>query len=211
MSNYRKRLPSALKHGAYSATDVLPGESRSEFDKLHQHLIAEYCPSGAHERDIIKELARLLWRKENLTTLDIAERAKLRRLQILKPQDGMDPIERALANMSPADYRLAGLDWISPEEKKQAAAVQARAAEQQAQDELGDAYELAKVGDTASFNGLEKELNIRDRLNAQIDRCLKRLLMVKGLKSITAVPPASSKRSLEPPRAGIAAQLSAER
>ena len=44
------RIPPALKHGAYPATAVLPGESRAASEKLHPGLIAEYAPSGVHEQ-----------------------------------------------------------------------------------------------------------------------------------------------------------------
>ena len=76
------RIPPALKHGAYSATAVLPGESQAEFEKLHRGLIAELVPSGVLEDDIVMTIARLVWRKQNLATLRIAERAQSRRVTI---------------------------------------------------------------------------------------------------------------------------------
>jgi hypothetical protein len=47
------RLHPAVKHGAYSATAVLPGESQAEFEKLHRGLVAELIPSGVLEDDIV--------------------------------------------------------------------------------------------------------------------------------------------------------------
>ena len=41
MRNRGNRNHPALKHGAYSATAVLPGERRAAFEKLHRGLIAE--------------------------------------------------------------------------------------------------------------------------------------------------------------------------
>ena len=67
-----KGIHPALKHGAYSATAVLPGENPAEFEKLHRQLIAELKPSGVFEDDILATIARLIWRK-HLTTLRIAE------------------------------------------------------------------------------------------------------------------------------------------
>ena len=69
------RIPAALKHGAYSATAVLPvkvGPSLRNF-------IGSDCrayPSGVLEDDIVSDMARLVWRKQNLRTLRIAERAQ---------------------------------------------------------------------------------------------------------------------------------------
>jgi hypothetical protein len=52
------RLHPAVKHGAYSATAVLPGESQAEFEKLHRGLVAELIPSGVLEDDIVMTIAR---------------------------------------------------------------------------------------------------------------------------------------------------------
>ena len=49
------RIPPALKHGAYAATAVLPGESQAAFENLHRGLIAEYAPSGVYEQHIVYE------------------------------------------------------------------------------------------------------------------------------------------------------------
>jgi hypothetical protein len=40
----RKRLPPALKHGAYSEAALLPGEDPAEFKALHKGLIADFRP-----------------------------------------------------------------------------------------------------------------------------------------------------------------------
>ena len=72
----RNRNHPALKHGAYSALAVLPGESQAAFEKLHRDQIAELAPSGGLEHDIVLTIARLRWRKQNLGTLRIAELAQ---------------------------------------------------------------------------------------------------------------------------------------
>src|SRR5262249_37299302 len=72
-SDVSRRHP-ALKHGAHSATAVLPGESIDEFEKLHSALQREFQPIGALEEDIILRVARLVWRGKNLNTLRVAER-----------------------------------------------------------------------------------------------------------------------------------------
>jgi hypothetical protein len=61
-----------------------------------------------------------------------------------------------------------------------------RAAQEQARTELGGTYELVEIGETATVNRLMADLEVQDRLDAMIDKCLKRLLFVRGLKSISA-------------------------
>jgi hypothetical protein len=92
----------ALKHAGYSATTLLPGEDSAAFEKLHRDLIAEFTPVGALEEDIVADMARLTWRKQNLATFQIAELAARRREQINREKvpesiyfsDGIDPAAR---------------------------------------------------------------------------------------------------------------------
>jgi hypothetical protein len=168
-----KRSHPALKHGGYSATAVLPGESAVEFEKLHERLIAEYAPNGAHEENIVATIARLIWRKHNQPTFRIAERARSRVRQLIN--------EKVPQNVSLASA-LGLLDEVDPAARKEAT----RAAEEQARKEFGIAYELVEIGETATIEGLLKELDVEERLEKMIDKCLKRLFVVRGLKSITA-------------------------
>jgi hypothetical protein len=173
----------ALKHGAYSATAVLPGESRAAFEKLYRDLVADLAPSGVLEHEIVRTLARLFWRKQNLRTLRIAEFAQARLWAIKHEKLNIQlPI---LGEADPARH----------EENMQAA-------EDCARNELGDVYKLAKVGEAATFDGLTKELVIQERLDAAIARLLKQLLLVRGVKSMAATPAAASpKPALAPPKA----------
>jgi hypothetical protein len=51
------------------------------------------------------------------------------------------------------------------------------------------------VGEEATLDHLMKQLEVQDRLDAAIDRCIKRLLLVRGVKSMsigsTSAPPQS--------------------
>ena len=53
MSIKAKRLPSALKHGAYSEAAPLPGEDPAEFKALHEGLIADLRPNGRMEEETV--------------------------------------------------------------------------------------------------------------------------------------------------------------
>jgi hypothetical protein len=58
-------------------------------------------------------------------------------------------------------------------------------AETQGRNELGELYALVEIGEEATIDGLMKELEVQERLDAMIDKCLKRLLFLKGLQSLT--------------------------
>jgi len=51
---------------------------------------------------------------------------------------------------------------------------------------------LIAVGDAATFDGLKKELDIDERLDAAISRCLKQLLLARGVKSTSETPLSTS-------------------
>jgi hypothetical protein len=173
MSKKNSGTHPALKHGAYSGTALLPGEDPTEFEKLHNKLIAEFAPAGPLEEDIVANIARLIWRKQNLDSYRLAGLAQSRIREIhheLVPQIG--------------DI-TSFLDTCDPEKVKAAT----KAADEQAQKELGAFYELAKLGEVATIDYLQNELSLIDRLDGMIDRCIKRLLLVRGLKSISPSAP----------------------
>jgi hypothetical protein len=163
---------SALKHAGYSATSLLPGESAAEFAKLHQDLIAEFTPHGAFEDDTVAAMAHLVWRKKNLATFRLAELAQHRMTQIrgaLVPGMGLPTSDESVESV---EFETTLIE-------------QWQAAETQARNELGELYALVEMGDEVTVDRLLKELQVQDRLDALIDRCIKRLLLVRGLKSMS--------------------------
>ena len=58
----------------------------------------------------------------------------------------------------------------------------------QARQEIGESYEWTDIGKAATIDGLLEELDFNERLYGLIDRCLKRLLMVRGVKSLSLAP-----------------------
>jgi hypothetical protein len=185
MSGRFKKIHPALKHAGYSATTLLPGEDRSAFEKLHRALMAEFNPEGALEEDIVANLARLIWRKQNLATFRIAELAKVRREKI---EDETAPH---------LEFRIPG--DIDPDKKREGR----QAADEQARQELGDIHQLIDVGEPATIDGLMKELDIMERLDGMINRCLKQLLTVRGVKSLSLeAHPVSVPKAIGPRKAG---------
>ena len=190
----RDRTPPALKHGAYSATAILPGESQAEFEKLHRDTIAEWTPSGVLENDIVMTITRLLWRKQNLDTLHIAEHARRRCEQSTNGDEKtITVLIRHLDREKDEEQRRTDEEnWRIEEEKREA----------RIREKYGDDYKLVELGEATTFDGLRKELDIIERLDSAITRCLKQLLLVRGVKSISPAPSsASSKRISGPPKA----------
>ena len=162
MPRQTRKLPSALKHGIYSSTALLPGESEAEFDKFHQCLMDDLCPNGPMEEDAVFDIVRLMWRKRNMLTLRLAELAVERSAAIR--QEKVMPL-----------YNIDGQEIADAEEE----------ANREVQRELGEYTELIEVGKTATYKGLQQELKIEDLLDAKIDRAVKRLLHLKGIKALT--------------------------
>jgi hypothetical protein len=182
MSFRFKKIHPALKHAGYSATTLLPGEDRAAFEKLYRALVSEFNPFGALEDDIVADLARLVWRKQNLAIFRTAELAGARRGQI---EDETVP---------PVQFRIPGdIDLDQKEEAR-------RAADEQARQELGDIHQLIDIGEPATIEGLMKELDVKERLDGMINRCLKQLLTVRGVKSLSSAASSSSAPQIAGPR-----------
>jgi hypothetical protein len=180
---FRAKKPrNALKHGGYSTMGLLPGESPAEFEKLHKNLIGEFAPQGPLEEDIVSTIARLLWRKQNLATFRTAESARQRRNQIIQEEMARRKIPDPIPH-------FPMLEINEPEDAEMQAARKyaLQEGEQQARDELGEYYELTQRG--YHTDALTKDLDVEERLDAAIDKCIKRLLMVRGVKSMSAIPP----------------------
>jgi len=92
MGKGKKEIPSALRHGVYSAMAVLPGEDQAAFEQYRREIIAEYNLSGRSEEELGDYLARLMWRRQNLSTYRIAEHARKRHGEIYaecRPPSGL--------------------------------------------------------------------------------------------------------------------------
>ena len=61
------------------------------------------------------------------------------------------------------------------------------AAENQVRKELGERYSLVEIDETATVDRLLQDLTVEERLDAMIDKCLKRL--IQGLKSLSPASP----------------------
>jgi hypothetical protein len=174
MSKRTNHIPPALKHGIYSGIGLLPTEDPAEFQKFKQEIFDEYVPVGRSERNIVENMACKMWRRQNLFTYCLAKRAGDRHSSIYW-------------KLSPPVL------WEMPllgrgEETRSAEELEAlrKRADQQARIELGSAIALVEIGEVATFEYMEKELAMMERLDAAIARDLKSLLYVRGIKSMSS-------------------------
>jgi hypothetical protein len=177
-----KKLQPALKHGGYSVTGLLPGEDAAAFEQLHRELKATYCPAGPLEEHAIATIGNLLWRRQNLGTIRRAEAARKRYLAI---RSEMIPSAKFAFEL---EYLRE--DSIPPDPAEVEAAT--KAAEERAQQELGEDYKLAEMGDLATSVQLLADLEVEGRLDARIEKLGQGLMRLKTFKSLLSATPPSS-------------------
>ena len=170
--HFNLKQSNAFKHGVYSAIGLLPGESPAKLKKYQQHIIDEFKPNGPVEHDIVMTIARALWRKQNLATFKTAQLMKFRYRQIID--------EELKSHGIPCSHSQV---FIHKGENQAALEGAWRAAQKQACSELGDWCEYGD-DDFGTIERLMKDLEIIERLDAVVDKCVKRLLMVRGVKAL---------------------------
>ena len=175
MRKNSKFVPPALKHGIYSAIGLLPTEDRAEFEKFKEEIFDDYKPVGRSEKIIVEEIACLQWRLQHLSTFGVAMRAENWRSAIYSKLP--DPAWYITLEAEP--------DPRSPEERE----ALRQSVEKEVRTELGAAIELVNIGKVATIEYLEKELDIRERLHGTIARLEKRLLFLRGIKSLSSSQP----------------------
>jgi hypothetical protein len=172
MPKNSKRIPPALKHGIFSGLGVLPTESRAKFRKFKKQRFADLGISGPSEEDTGDQIVRVEWRLKNLFTYDLAKRAGEWDSSIyskwVPSQWGLPPL------------LLPGQETHSPEEL---AALRKRA-QREIRTKLGSAIELLQIRDVVTYDHLEKELAIREKLEVMITRLYKKLAYVRAIKSM---------------------------
>ncbi len=174
MSKRTNYIPPALKHGIYSGIGLLPTEDPAEFQKFKQEIFDEYVPVGRSEKNIVDNMACKMWRRQNLFTYCLAKRARDRHWSIYSKLEPPPLYETSML--------LQGKETRSAEELD---ALRKSAAER-ARIELGSAMELVEIGEVATFEYMEKELAMVERLDAAIARDQKSLLYVRGIKSMSS-------------------------
>ncbi|MFO1098533.1 MAG: hypothetical protein U1E81_09825 [Xanthobacteraceae bacterium] len=168
----RPKSSSALKHGAYSGLTLLPGENRLEFERFRRELIAEFRPQGRLEEEIVADIARLTWRKRNLGNYELTQLISIVAKLLTTTRD----IAKSNSDKEDTINEIDVYQVLSKD-----AEINERSADVIKRDKDLKELDLRKM---ATLEGLLKELDVDERLGAMIDKCLKRLLFVRGIKSV---------------------------
>jgi hypothetical protein len=224
------RRPNALKHGAFSASELLPGEDPREFECLMNAVFAEWRPSGAVEEDAARSLASAIWRKQRLSIFLRAQRARARygktfagsqepsrtrikliaELQVLvntfREKHEQGKIEETCGKLidETSEKLIKDIDvaCATPEANRAASAVKYSVPSDKEREEALVDVELAALGESISPEQFVKQMDLEQRLDAKIDRAIKRLLQLKAMKSIVGLGPPSqtdgTRRALPP-------------
>jgi hypothetical protein len=221
------RLLNAFKHGGYSNLGVLPGEDRKEFTRFHQSVIADLDPSGPIECDIVLNLAKCLWRKSRLGIYAVAEAARKEfghelaeldspywdtKFELFKKLTQSTKLLMQMLEHAEATRKL--LIEQSPHVKEInrciAAVLETESGSDFEEDfnRKGIELALASLGDRITIEGLTKEIELDARLEARIDRLLKRLYQLKAAKQMLGLGsrttnPATAAARLSSPAAEV--------
>ena len=172
------RTSSVLKHGAY-AMGLLQGEDPAAFEKLHKELVGDYSPIGVLEEKVVWTMTRVLWRKRHMDTFGAAQRAWER-------YDRIESRQRCEMGRGLMREGLVGSYTISDELPPEAQNELRENVEKEAREELGHDYKFIEAGREATLDSIMERFAVEARLDATLDACVKRLLHLRGLKSLTS-------------------------
>jgi hypothetical protein len=199
MSKQRGK-PNALKHGANSQTVLLWGETREDYESLRAGCFDEYCPDGPSEEYLVESLVDLLLRRRRVVRYS---EIKLKdRLTRIRTNNKHSPFWERLSSLASPFEKLTSAEEVN----KQLAQIG-----RIHRDYIFKAWPLAKDGDEktwgakiakglaaltvpailekgnqfiAAFDAgsIEYLLMPLERIDAEIERVLKRLVQTKTMK-----------------------------
>jgi hypothetical protein len=198
----------------YATFTIAPGEDPEEFKKLHKDFIQEWQPDGATEEETVFGIATDTWRKRRVQKFMQAELFK----NLANPEH--PSYDQALALLycavtfeldHEADFaqttrglradRIKYLRTKCPREDFKSADQWAEAFVKEIRSNLLPEAEMADTkmatlgrlvqsAGTLGGNSFKEELALEERLDAMIDRKIKRLLTLKATKPMLGLPPA---------------------
>src|SRR6266567_183288 len=186
------------RHQSFMAAALLPGEDLKEFSALFDRLWLDWRPVGPIEQSLIKDIAYFLWRKGRLGIFRVAEaarkefgeffadgdleagglRASHHRMQkqqaslrLLKSREFLEEVKPKFRDSGLRLDEIEKQIGTDPEASRDAAAdtVERQLAKDRTE------TEFAVLGDLISPECFIQELELRELLDAAIERALDRL------------------------------------
>jgi hypothetical protein len=192
----------ALKHGAYAEEFMLWGENYSDYESLRSALNKEWAPEGGSEEYLVQRLVKLIWRRQRLDRYEHikAEQAQeeiRRQSRVLHSLEKVFPLA---SDFKRARTEAAVEELISVLDKEQASIVRSNwpldkcelsfewgpaIADGLSRLEFSRRYEgCAEFARIVELTVDDKASASEERLDASIDRTVKRLLQIKTWKQM---------------------------
>jgi hypothetical protein len=210
MSNKNHKHPNAQKHGVYGKITFILGENPAQFAELYSGLIEEWMPDGATEEDCVLTIAKGVWRKRRVQEFVGVQLLKnsvdpshpshdaifdLRCFIGLMEREPETAFEK-YAGRRPGNDKINYLRKKFPRSEFDSTAKWAQAVINEITSvllpEIGPIDHAAAVGAVFSSaenlggDAFKQELALDERLDAMIDRAVKRLIQIKAMKQMLA-------------------------
>jgi hypothetical protein len=206
MTKSKGKRPNATKHAIFSHQAIIPGEDPEEFQALRAALDAEWLPTGPTEEEAVATIAYAMWRKRRLQKFlqirldqnfldpnhpSYDEFCGLTAFLLALRSGRVETVEAVEERCLKPDMVKSLLREFPPENFPSTAAwAQAVIAdlERRLQEMLRQDPEIERQGSmiltaaTYTDEVFAKELMLNERLDAMIDRAVKRLVQTKALK-----------------------------
>ena len=195
----------ALKHGVFTPVATLPGEDPREFEALHSALVKEWAPVGPTEEDAVLSIAKAMLRKGRLQKF---LRGKALACTLDATHPAYDEV-KALRAFSSAleiapDFLDGPLNCLSeklkdrlkrqfPPEKFETISARARAIQNEINSAILPSLERCdkplemsylEAAEIVTQDDFKHEIALEERIDAMIDRAVKRLVQAKAMKQM---------------------------
>jgi hypothetical protein len=205
MRNQKWRHPNAYKHGVFASMAIVPGEDPREFEALHSAVVEEWTPAGATEQDAVLTIAKGMWLKRRLQKFFQAQLFKcvldpkhplfdeafsLARLATVMEHEPESAFQKYASSSLRADkinylnQKFPRSDFKSAQEWAQAIIDEIYALLAQTDFEADHELALLHSSVAVSDDLFKSQLALDERLDAMIDRAVKRLVQTKAMKQM---------------------------
>ncbi len=204
--NHKK--PNALKHGVFAQGLILPGEDAKEFAELFASLMEEWTPQGTTECDAVLSIAKAMWRKKRLQKfrqaevmrrmLDPADPAEhsyngffalsvFAKLLKLRPETAFTKLAQPLLRKELIDdfeSEFPRSDYESEVDRSRALLEEVESRLKADSAVLQEDAVLSRTSGAFPSEDFKEDVMLEERLDALIDRAVKRLVQAKIAKEL---------------------------